>query len=1420
MLYEQNKISCWSLVGRNNVSCFGTCDKRLWPFSCNTSSRPLRQLFSSLFICLVSFSILVLNIENACGKNPVQPSGSITQYSPISEEANALLLTLSSTNVSCKGSNNGSITSSVSGGSGGTVTYTLSPGSDSNITGIFTGLVVGVYTVTADDGGVLATASVSIAEPATALSLSIVSQNDVTCHGGNNGVMLLAGNNGTPGYSYSSDGGITFQPGGNFGTLSAGNYLFTVKDAAGCLINQAATIGEPATSVTLTVISQINVKCKGTSTGVVTISGSGGTAGYLFSKDGGATYQASGIFGSLSAGSYLFATKDAAGCIDSKTLVVTEPAVALSSSIPSQTNILCKGNNTGAVTIAATGGTSAYSYSIDGGISYQGSGTFSGLMAGSYTIREKDSNGCLFDQPVSITEPVAALAVLATANSPVCSNSVLTLIATGSGGTGPYSYNWTGPNAFTSTLSNPTIVCPASSATGSYVVTIKDANNCSASNAAPVTVSIAPVVTVNASISTICAGGSVTLTSSSNIPPPPSLPAPILSTANNSTGGTPANAAWTIQNDGYTTNGMTFHSNDNSSFYLSDSRSQNGAKTETILKTQAYNTVGYTSLSLGFWHYFRFNGSANESASVQVSTDGAIWTTVVSYNSTIGASNAFINESINLIAYVNKPQLFIRFYYYSDARARYWALDNISLTGTSTVGLPVISWSSNPSGFSSNLANPPAVTPGATTIYTVSYTDPATGCSKSASTTIVVNPVPVVTIQPNYCAVPGHVRLTASGGTSYTWSTGETTNPILTDIANTYGVSSTNAFGCTGSAFLPVSTELVTNGDFSSGNSGFTNAYGYTTAANGLLPEGLYAVGSDPNYFHNNFWGRDHTTNSGNFLIVNGIGSAGVVVWQETVTVLPNTEYYFSAWAISLNSVAPYANLQFNVNGSLVGTTAPLAARAANNNPPYNWQRFYGNWNSGASTSAVIQIVDLQTALGGNDFGLDDVSFGTLSPIPFSIAPIVNPNATMCSGSTMYLKANIMGGRAPITYSWSGPNGFTSALKDPVIPNVSVAYSGLYSLSVTDGYGCDPVTSTTNAIINPTPIPSISSLNGLGTVCPAFLGKYWTTPQTNVVNSWSATGGNIIGSASKDTVTIQWTSVGSGLITLTATNSVNGCDSTISKSLLIQDLVPPVLTCPATLNVPGCDETALTAPPYSATTVPLTPAQLMLAGGTVSDNCGLASLSYKDSKSGAHPVVIQRTYTATDFANNQSSCMQQINIADLIPPVLQDTPSFEFCVENLISAAIVSNLLKINPTPDYFLFKKGNTLLDLDPAGFSDNCTPSNQLILHWQINFSASTPLPSVSGIGEPSLYATDIPFPGDGLTFLDVSHTITYWLTDLSGNESIHKVATITIHPRPAVSQYTRPLIHQFDTNLKMLCLCTNTHKKTQKLNRSSKI
>lgn len=168
--------------------------------------------------------------------------------------------------------------------------------------------------------------------------------------------------------------------------------------------------------------------------------------------------------------------------------------------------------------------------------------------------------------------------------------------------------------------------------------------------------------------------------------------------------------------------------------------------------------------------------------------------------------------------------------------------------------------------------------------------------------------------------------------------------------------------------------------------------------------------------------------------------------------------------------------------------------------------------------------------------------------------------------------------------------------------------------------------------------------------------------------------------------------------------------------------------------------------------------------------------------------VTSITWTATNISGSDA-CTQTITVTDTEIPTINIPAPLSFCVENLISAAIVSNLMQLSPTPDYFLFKTGSTALDISSANMSDNCTPANQLVLNWKIDFSLSTPTPSISGTGQPSAYSSDIIFPGDGSTYNDVTHTITYWVVDLSGNESVHKSVTITIHPRPVVSYHNVP-------------------------------
>src|SRR5207249_1302159 len=159
-------------------------------------------------------------------------------------------------------------------------------------------------------------------------------------------------------------------------------YTFTVKDANGCTTTQPVTITQPASALGSSISSQTNVACFGGSTGSVTVAGSGGTGPYSYAIDG-VTFGISGTFNNLAAGPYTVTDKDANGCTTTQPVTITQPASALGSSISSQTNVGCFGSSTGSVTVAGSGGTGPYTYSIDG-TNFGNSGTFSSLAAGSY----------------------------------------------------------------------------------------------------------------------------------------------------------------------------------------------------------------------------------------------------------------------------------------------------------------------------------------------------------------------------------------------------------------------------------------------------------------------------------------------------------------------------------------------------------------------------------------------------------------------------------------------------------------------------------------------------------------------------------------------------------------------------------------------------------------------------------------------------------------------------------------------------------------------------------------------------------------------------------------------------------------------------------------------------------------------------
>jgi hypothetical protein len=162
---------------------------------------------------------------------------------------------------------------------------------------------------------------------------------------------------------------------------------------------------------------------------------------------------------------------------------------------------------------------------------------------------------------------------------------------------------------------------------------------------------------------------------------------------------------------------------------------------------------------------------------------------------------------------------------------------------------------------------------------------------------------------------------------------------------------------------------LITNGNFSLGNSGFSTDYVYCNSTNCLFPlaDNGYSIANDASTKHNSFVGKDHTDGKGMFMIVNG-AKPTFTVWKQSVNVSMNTIYNFDCWICTLYP-QNIADIIVKVNGIQLGTefSAPPSVG--------QWVKMSNNWNSGSSTSATIEIIGTKNIANGNDFGLDDISF-------------------------------------------------------------------------------------------------------------------------------------------------------------------------------------------------------------------------------------------------------------------------------------------------------------------------------------------------------------------------------------------------------------------------------------------------------------
>lgn len=914
----------------------------------------------------------------------------------------AMNLVTSSDSSNC-GANNGSATVVASGGSS-PYTYSWSAGSNADAQ---TGLGAGSYSVTVtDNNGCSQTVSVSVSSKLSPTA-SIFSSQNVSCFGGTNGSATIDVTGGTSPYTY------TWSPSGGNGAsasgLSAGTYTVDVVDNDGCATSIVVNITQP-TALTAVLNTQTNITCIGGTNGSATVSVSGGTSPYSYSwsPSGGSTASASG----LSAGPYVANITDNLGCSTTVNVTITEPLPI--NVTPTPINVLCNGGTNGGATVLITGGTLPYTtFSWNNGSTSQ---NLTNVAAGSYTLTVTDFNGCTGTGNVTVSEPALPLTATTSATDASCGAADGTAVVNASGGTSPYSYNWTSGGQSTSNINGLTA--------GTYNVIVTDDNGCTYNTSATVSNTAAPLISVTSTSDVNCFGGN---DGSATV---------------NATGGTGA-ITYSWIPGGYTN------------------------ATESSLSAGAYNVVATDDLGCTVNTTVVINEPILLTASVSAQSNptcfgGADGIAAVTQNGgtapyTYSWSNGGTASSLTgLIAGTYTIQVTddngctantsVTLTQPTQLVATVSSTTNVSCNGgndgTASIsvsgGTSPYSYSWTPSG--DNTSSATGLSFGSYTIY---VTDNAS-CTTNVTLSITQPPALTVTGTTSNAlcngGATGGVDITSVGGTSpysFSWSTGALTEDISSVSSGSYAVvvtddnncSVTQNFTVNDASLLAIVLDTVINA-----NCGQADGSASVIASGGTAPLTYSWSNNQTSQNATNLTSGSYTA----FVTDSNLCTASVIA---TIADLPGG-------TVSVSGTDPSCVGVCNGTATAVmsGGTAP----------------FTYSWSGGGGTSTVSGLCDgTQTVTVTDNVGCIATGNVSLTYGPPVIASASTNNVLCNGGSSGSVTSTVSGGTSPYTYAWS--NGTSNA-------NLSGVVVGTYSFTVTDVNGC---TANASAIVSE---PSILTL--------------------------------------------------------------------------------------------------------------------------------------------------------------------------------------------------------------------------------------------------------------------------------------------------------------------------------------------------------
>jgi gliding motility-associated-like protein len=736
---------------------------------------------------------------------------------------------------------------------------------------------------------------------------------------------------------------------------------------------------------------------------------------------------------------------------------------------------ICKGICSNLIAVGSSG-TAPYTYSWSSG---QTGATINvcPTVTTTYTVTLTDAGGkTATSQAVVTVNPLPTVNV----NSPsVCGGSPATLTASGA-----TTYSWT-PATGLSATTGASVVSNVSTAT-IYTVTGTTAS-CSATATSTVSVNPLPVVTAN-SVS-VCPGTQATLTAGG------------ASTYTWNTGATGSSitvnpASTTV----YTVTGTdvnTCSATATGTVTINSNPSVTANSNSPVCENQ---TINFTTSSATTYTWTGPGGFQSSVQNPDIANAGTAnsgtYTLTISNGPNCTASTT-LNVVVNAlpVVMVNSASVCV------GTPATLTASGATTYTWSPATGLSATSGESTTANINTS------------TIYTL--TGATAGCTGAATSTITVNPLPLVSVT-SVSVCPGITAvITASGANTYVWNTGSTSPSITVTPQSTtvYTATGTDLNVCsssgTGSVVINSNPTVIV-----SSNSPVCQYETLNFTASSASTYTWSGPGGFQSFLQNPFIANATPANSGTYTITVANGPSCIAT--TTLSVLVN----------------PSPTLAVNSNSICIGGSTTLTASGAAN---YTWSPATG---LNSTSSQVVTANPTKTTVytvTGNSAGCAGIATSTLAVNPLPV--ISETGSTVCEHATITLKAS--GGTV---YVWSGPDNFSSTQQNPNITNSAANMSGTYSVIVVDANGCVNK-GTAQVTINSAPVVTVNT----GSICAGNsivlsangAYTYYWNPSTGLSTN------NTASVMASPTVSTTYTVIG---------RSLSGCTDTVFTSVKVNPI--------------------------------------------------------------------------------------------------------------------------------------------------------------------------------------------------------------------------------------------------------------------------